>query len=342
MQQIGKELGVRFALQGGVQRSGDKIRISAQLADTTTNAQLWSESFDGSQGDLFALQEMVTARIGNSIGREMVIVAARESEARKGDPKIADLLLRARAAEFQSGYAERPLYRQILDVEANNTNALARLARSLSLEAYDPEQIEDRETREKQFAQARNLALMAKEKGSNDPVVYAVLSDYALEHGDHVGAIRLAEAALTLDPKNPDRYVDAAGAYLWSGQAKKSIELLVRGERLNPKRNPAGMLCWVGVAYFMLGDDHSAIEWLVKSVDANPGLTAAYPYLAMAYASKGDHSASKAAVTELLRRDPGFNLSKMDTRKSTAFPPEYREYWETKLLPAWRLAGLPE
>ena len=60
MQQIGKELGVRFALQGGVQRSGDKIRINAQLADTTTNAQLWSESFDGSQGDLFALQEMVT------------------------------------------------------------------------------------------------------------------------------------------------------------------------------------------------------------------------------------------------------------------------------------------
>jgi adenylate cyclase len=99
VQQIGKELGVRFALQGGVQRSGDKI--NAQLADTTSNAQLWSESFDGSQGNLFALQESVTARIGNSIGREMVIVAARDSEARKSTPAVADLMLRARALNLK-------------------------------------------------------------------------------------------------------------------------------------------------------------------------------------------------------------------------------------------------
>jgi TolB-like protein len=101
VQQIGKELGVRFALQGGVQRSGDKIRINAQLADTTTNAQLWSESFEGNQGDLFALQEMVTARIGRSIGREMLIVAVRDSESRKSDPRAIDLLLRAKAISLK-------------------------------------------------------------------------------------------------------------------------------------------------------------------------------------------------------------------------------------------------
>ena len=75
VQQIGKELCVHFALQGSVLTSGEKIRISAQLVDTQSGAQLWSETFDGELTNLFALQDQVTGRIGNSIGREMVIVA---------------------------------------------------------------------------------------------------------------------------------------------------------------------------------------------------------------------------------------------------------------------------
>ena len=97
LQQVGRTLGVRFVLQGSVQRSGTKIRINAQLADAITNAQLWTESFEGDQADLFALQDQVTTRIGNTIGREMVVNAARQSEKSKGNAKVGDLLLRARA-----------------------------------------------------------------------------------------------------------------------------------------------------------------------------------------------------------------------------------------------------
>src|SRR5208282_5816829 len=101
VQQVAKDLGVHFVLQGSVQRNGTKIRINAQLADATSNAQLWSESFEGDQADLFALQDRVTTLVGNSIGREMVIVAARESENRKSGPKVADLMLRARALDLK-------------------------------------------------------------------------------------------------------------------------------------------------------------------------------------------------------------------------------------------------
>src|ERR1022692_3034444 len=100
-QQVGKDLGVHFVLQGSVQRSGTKIRINAQLADANSNAQLWSESFEGDQSDLFALQDRVTTLVGNSIAREMVIVAARESETHKGSSKVADLMLRASALALQ-------------------------------------------------------------------------------------------------------------------------------------------------------------------------------------------------------------------------------------------------
>src|SRR5271165_4451050 len=135
-QQVGNDLGVHFVLQGSVQRSGPKIRINAQLADATSNAQLWSESFQGDQSDLFALQDRVTTLVGNSIGREMVIVAARESESRKTSPKAADLMLRARGLglkpqSLKNSQQMEDLYRQALALEPNNASAMVGLAGSL-------------------------------------------------------------------------------------------------------------------------------------------------------------------------------------------------------------------
>ena len=346
VQQIGKELGVRFALQGGVQRNADKIRVNAQLADTVSNAQLWSESFDGSQADLFALQELVTTRISNSIGREMLIVAARESETRKSDPKVADLMLRARAtglkpesnARFEQ---EQALYRQVLLVEPNNVNALVRLASSISIEAYNG-WVADPVVREKQLVDARDMALKAKELDPNIPGIYTPLALYAATHGDFEGSKRANEAALALNPKRPGAYSNLATVYIDAGQPARAIELLNQGFRLDPRHLGAVAFLNMGFAQFMLGDNDIAIEWLLKGLDANPGLTSLHASLAMAYARKGDHARSQAAVAALMRTDPNFTLSQFEPRRIEDFPPAYREFWKTKLLPAWRLAGLPE
>lgn len=101
VQQVGRELGVRFVLQGNVQRREASIRVNVQLADAGNNSQLWSETFDGDATDLFALQDEVTTRIGNSLGRELVIRAARESERQRTTPTVANLLLKARALNLQ-------------------------------------------------------------------------------------------------------------------------------------------------------------------------------------------------------------------------------------------------
>jgi adenylate cyclase len=132
-QQVGKDLGVHFVLHGSVQRNGTKIRINAQLADATSNAQLWSESFEGDQSDLFALQDRVTTLIGNSIGRQIVIRAARESETRKSNQRVADLMLRARALKLnplslKTLRQSEDLYRQALALEPSNTSAMVGLA----------------------------------------------------------------------------------------------------------------------------------------------------------------------------------------------------------------------
>ena len=346
VQQIGKELGVRFALQGSVQRSGEQIRISAQLADTTTGGQLWSESFEGNLGELFALQEMVTTRLGNSIGREMVVVAARDSERQRGDPRAADLMMRANALALRpialAPYQEaQTLYRQALLLEPNNARALAGLAASLSVPAANG-LIADARIREEQLVEARDLALKAKALDPSLPGIYVTLSDYADTHGDYEGARRASETALSLEPKNPWRYSNLASDYLMAGDPKRAIELLAKAITLDPRRVPDGALLNMGAAQFMIGDDDAATEWLLRTLDKNTDLTVTYALLAMAYARKGDHVRSRNAAATMLRADPNYKLSSFEMRKIEGFPSAYQEWWKVKLLPAWRLAHLAE
>jgi TolB-like protein len=345
VQQIGKELGVRFVLQGGVQRSADKIRINAQLADATSNAQLWSETFDGSQADLFALQDLVTTRIGNSIGREMVIVAARDSETRKSDPKVADLMVRARALVLKpvslKNYEERQaLYRQVLLLEPSNVQAMVGLAGALAF-AVDNGFIADPVVSETRLVEGRDLALKARELDSSIASIYSVLGVYAYRHGNFEGARRDFATALSLEPKDPMRYNAVAWGYLRAGDPVRAIGLLSQGIRLDPKNLREIFLDNMGRAQFMIGDDEAAIEWLLKAVDANPAYAPPHAYLAMAYARQGDHARARAAAVALLRADPKYSLSRSEAPWPEQ-PVAFREWWETKLLPAGRLAGLPE
>jgi TolB-like protein len=101
VQQVAKDAAVRFVLNGSVQASGQDVRVTAQLVDAKTGAQLWNEMFRGDLSNLFALQDQVTILVGNSIGERMVIVAARESETRRSAPQVVDLMLRARALSFR-------------------------------------------------------------------------------------------------------------------------------------------------------------------------------------------------------------------------------------------------
>ena len=345
VQQIGKELGVRFALQGGVQRNGTKIRINAQLADTTTNAQLWSESFDGDQGDLFALQDMVTTRIGNGIGREMLVVAARESDTRKSDPRTVDVMLRARAlgtkpVTLRNFEEQQALHRQVLSLEPNNAQAMAGLAVALS-RPVDSGFIVDAIARKKQMAEARDLALKAKGIDPSIADIYFTLALSALARGDTKEARRAVETSLSLDPKNPDRYNALALDYFYAGAPAQAIEVLTKAIHLDPRNVSGRILMNMGRAQFMFGDDDVAIQWLLKAIDASPDLWHSYPYLAMAYARKGDLVRARAATVDALRVRPKLSLSRFEARGGPGHPDAYLAFWENRLAPAARLAGFP-
>jgi adenylate cyclase len=345
-QQIGKDLGVRFVLLGGVQRNGIKIRINAQLADASSNALLWSESFEGDQSDLFALQDQVTARIGNSIGREMVIVAARESETRQTSPNVADLILRARALGLQPSSLQNyqqieDLYRRVLALEPCNVNAMIGLAQYLAIQVDNfPVQLKER-VKEKKLVEARDLALKVKELDPDNIDVYVVMGTYAYCRGDFSAALRAAESRLALGPRDPGAYLNLAHCLFYAGQPKRAIELLSHAIDLRPKRPHEFVFLMMGLAHFMRGENGAAIEWLQKCIERNPKLDYAYAYLAMAHALNGDDAQAHTAAAETRRLSPEIKLTAFDNPVASSSA-AYKSYYEKTVVPAWRKAGLPE
>jgi tetratricopeptide (TPR) repeat protein len=276
----------------------------------------------------------------------MIIAAARDSESRGGNPKATDLMLRASALNLTPFSLSKlqqteDLYRRALAMEPNHTGAMAGLANSLVLQADSYGYAVDGRTVEKKYADGLAIALKAGQLDPNNPGVYVALMVYAISHDDYAGALRAAETRLSLEPKNPVAYNNLALIFLKGGEPEKSIALETQGIGLDPKNARDGFLLTMGRAYFMLGDNDAAIEWCLKSLEKNPAYPSAYATLAMAYAYKQDDRKSRAAVAELHRLEPAFRLAESQ-KPGSSTPARYKQYWETRLLPAWHKAGLPE
>src|SRR6266567_2849591 len=343
VKQIGQDLGVHFVLQGSVTADGNKLRINAQLADTQSGAQKWTEVFQGDLGDLFALQDQVTARIGNSIGNQMVILAARDSQTRKSGAKVADLILRADALGLKSQSLENwkeveALQRQALAADPGSATATLRLGWTLLLQAYNFGRVLKDDARKKLIAEGGALAIKAKTMDPDNPSVYGVLVMHAVFQGDTKAALHYAEKRIALDPRNPDVYNNVASLYLSLLQPAKSIEFLNKALSLYPKGNDSIFGNMAG-SYFMLGDNAAAAAWAQKSIDIDTGYPNTYALLAMAYSEQGDESRARDATAEVRRRFP--DLKAPTTSGWECVFEGWCQYLQTQYLPAWRKAGLP-
>ena len=240
VKQIGLDLGVRVVLQGSVLVNGNKLRINAQLADTKSGAQKWTETFEGDLADLFALQDQVTARIGNSIGNQMVILAARESQTRKSGAKVADLILRADALalnpqSLQNWKTVEAMLRQALVADPGNATATVGLATTLLLQAFNFGDVLNNDVRDSIIADGGALAIKAKTMDPDNPDVYGALVMHAWFQGDTSAALRNEERRVALDSRNPGAYNDLAVLYYHLGQPAKAIEQLNKALALYPK-----------------------------------------------------------------------------------------------------------
>jgi len=343
VRQIGQELGVRFVLQGSVLADGGKLRINAQLADVQSGAQKWTETFEGDIADLFALEDQVTARIGNSIGNQIVILAARDSQTRKSGAKAADLVLRATALgmapqSLQNWKEVEALLRQALAADAGNATATLRLSQALLVQAFNFGGVLDEDTVGRLIAEGGALAVKAQAMDPANPEVYGPLVMQAWFRADTAAALRYEERRVELDPRNPDAFNDLAVVYYRLGQPAKAIDMLNRSLALYPKGGDV-VFVNLGVSHFMLGDYAAAASWSQRAIDANTGLDDSYSLLAMAYAAQGEDAKASAATAEARRRFPNLKPRAVSPRECVS--ETWCEFLKSRYLPAWRKAGLP-
>ena len=348
LQQVGKDLGVRYALQGNVQRSGEKIRINAQLADTSSGGQLWAETFDGDRSDLFALQDHITSRIANSIGREIVVSAARESEARKTDPQAGDLLLRAvalttKAPTLENLQLQEKLFRELLVLDPNTVDAMARLATCLVNQRRSFVQVLGPQVAEEKLKEGYNIALKAKELDPANAFTYEGLGYYFIYRRDLSQAISAFQNGIALNRNHSPFYNGLAFASLISGEPKKTIGYAEQALSLDPHGPQIAFpILFLGVGHFYLGHADLAIEWLEKARAEAPKNPNMLSNLAVAYAKKGDLVKAKATTAELLRIAPNFRLSNGGFYPFPSSPEAYKKLWREVYMPAANKAGLPE
>lgn len=350
--QLGKEASVRFVLTGGVTADKEKLRITAVLADTQTGAQLWAENFDGKSTELFALQDQVTNRIGNTIGPQMIITAARESEKRASTPQVADLLMRARALwlnqqSLQNHQAMEALYRQALVLDPNNLRAKAGLAQTLGLQVSNFSYVLklDDGARIALAKKAFDLAQEVKAKEPNDPDPYLPIALYFRETGDYNAAIQAVQRRIELQPKGGGGYNslcvlkreidDVAGAV---AACKKGIELASHGRLPSESYNNLAHLA------FRQDKLDEAIAWAQKSIDANPLGFTAFATKAVSHARKGEIEQARKAAAEVVRINPELRLANHPTfaKPWPGKEAEFKKFMDTQFVPAWRAAGLPE
>jgi TolB-like protein/class 3 adenylate cyclase/Flp pilus assembly protein TadD len=343
--QIGRELGVRYILEGSVRRFGSQVRVNAQLIDAATDAHLWTERFDQDRADLFALQDEITSRIANALGIELIAAEA----ARPTEPLDAlDYILRGRAARLKPHsrevYSEAiSLFEHALALDPQSAEAQIRLAGSHVSRVMNG--LSD--TVKEDLARGEALADQALAASPRSAYAHFVKGEALRAQGRFEEALTEYEIALALDRNLTFALNGLAWCKLYIGSIEEVIPLVEQATRLSP-RDPS-----IGVCYYLIGTVHllqsrtdEAIIWFEKARSAQPSEPFEHSRLAAAYALKGETERAAAELAEAQRLDSGKIFSSIARLK--AFPgawrgvPKIRALYEATYFAGLRKAGMLE
>jgi TolB-like protein/tetratricopeptide (TPR) repeat protein len=287
VKRVGRELGVRYVLDGSVRKSGDRVRIGAQLLDAETGMHLWADRFDGALDDIFELQDRVAISVAGVIEPTMEAVEMHRSAQRPTNDLTAhDFYLRALpvcySCDAPSLRRAQELLERAIERDPNFGPALATAAGchqflGCSGWADDPEA---------NRAEAVDLARRALQADGNDPIVLteaARVLGYFTEELE--SAIAMIERALALNPSHARGWYWNGWVRLFAGEPDMALEHFRTALRLNPRHRP--YMTGIGVARFFGRRYAEAIQALLASLDEVPGWPTTYRFLAASYAQLG-------------------------------------------------------
>jgi adenylate cyclase len=343
--EIGRELGVRYVLEGSVRRSGNRVRVNAQLIDAETDAHLWAERFDGDVGDLFALGNEITSRIAIDLNLELITAeAARPTE----KPDALDYILRGRAAlskpQARENYAEAiGLFERALALDPHSVEAQSRLARALVGRVLD--YVPSSSGRD--LKRAEELVSQALAVSPRNPFAHFAKGHLLRAQGRHTEAIPEYETALASDHNWVVALAHIARCKTVVGPLEEAIPLVEQAIRLSPRDRDTGLwYFWIGQVHLLQSRIDEAILWFERARSVNSKLPSFHLHLASAYALKGDteRAGSELAEARNLQGKGSYSSIVRFLRDSQirGARPEIRALSEATFLAGLRKAGMPE
>jgi TolB-like protein/DNA-binding winged helix-turn-helix (wHTH) protein len=340
--QIGRELSVRYLLEGSVQRSGTQVRVSTQLIDAQTDTHLWAERFDRDIGDLFAVQNEITSRIAVALHQELIgAEAARPNE----HPDALDYILKARAA--WNGPVTRDKWsgtignlERALAVDPGSVAAQGWLASALAARVLDTMS----DAREADITRAERLADQALAAAPGSPLPHYARGHVLRARGLPAQAIPEYETVLSLNRNWVFALAGLAQCKLSTGAIDDVIPLLEQAIRISP-RDPA-----IGVFYHLIGLVHllqsrtdEAIPWFENARTATPAHWAPHGGLAVAYALKNESERAAAELAEARRLNSDNRLLSIARFKASFHGvPKIWALYEATYCAGLRKIGVPE
>ncbi len=341
--QIGRELGVRYVLEGEVQRSGNRVRVTAQLIDAETDAHLWAERFDGDAGDLFALQDEITNRIAVALDLELVDAAAARPTER---PDTRDYILRGRAARLKPPSRENRteavlLFERALALDPESVAAQSWLAIELTARALDFMT----DTAAADIARAESLAERALAASPRSPIARFAKGQVLRAQHRYDEAIVEYETAIALNRNWANAYSHRGWCKFMTGSIEGLIPAQERAIRLSPRDPQIGLFySRIGFVHLLQSRTDEAIVWCEKARNAAPEHPQFHIFLASAYALKGDTERAAAELAEARRRvgdDRYSSIARLRAAESWGVP-KIRALVEATYFAGLRKAGVPE
>jgi len=334
VQQVGRELGVKYVLEGSVRKAGDKVRITAQLVDTKTGHHLWAERYDRELKDIFALQDEITMKIITAM--EVKLTEGEQAAVHaKGTRNLDAYLKYLQAREYirlinrEDNVRAHKMAEEIIALDPNYPRGY----RSLAFVEINNVWFGWSKSPKESLMQAIKLAKKAIEiEDSSGP--HRVLAYTYVLFRKHDKAIEEARKAIEMEPNSADAHNDLGHVLFQSDMAQEAVSVLKKAIRLNPY--PPSMyfhnLAW---AYHSLGKYDKAIHSAKKAIQVNPKDIVAHRALVSCYSLLGREKDARAEAVKVLQIDPNFSVDRMAKRSPLKNKDKANKIWDS-----YRKAGL--
>jgi TolB-like protein/class 3 adenylate cyclase len=341
VRQIGRELNVRYLLEGSMQRGGNRLRVNVQLIDAESGNHLWAERFDKPVADLFEMQDEIVSRFANTLNAELIAAEARRAESER-DPGSMDLYFQGTASLNKGPSPEnlaqaRGCFERALALDPDNVEALVGFA-SVDAQLGALFLADDRSAR---LTAAETTLARALSHAPNHALAHYLLGLVQSVSNRATQSIATCEQALALDRNLAAAHGLIGGVKYFSGRGAETEAHTREALRLSPRDTSRYLwLGWVGNAKTQLGADDEAVAWYRLSLDANRNFAGGHFFLAFALALLGQLGEARAAVQAGLALDPTWTIRRFRAAAASENP-TYLAGRE-RMYDGMRKAGAPE